>query len=80
MERMFLIGEEELTELLMAWHDMNFGILYGMDNWSGWEMIDEYKQEWCRENGVEYTEDFSLRDIARYELKNYDETELAWES
>lgn len=79
MEKMYLISKEELLDLLAAWHEMNCGDCYGIDNWSGWDFgRHEYLQEWCRENEIPYKEDFTFEDIALHELKNYEETELAW--
>ena len=46
MEKMYLISKEELLDLLTAWHEMNCGDCYGIDNWSGWDFgRQEYLQE-----------------------------------
>ena len=79
MEKMYLISKDELFDLLVAWHRINCGDCYGIDNWPGWDYgRQEYLEEWCRENEIPYEEDFSFEKIAKYELKNYEETELAW--
>ena len=70
MEKMYLISKEELLDLLTAWHQLDCNL--------NWKHNKGYFLEWCEENEVPYHENFTFEDIALHELKNYEETELAW--
>lgn len=69
---MYLIEKEELLDLLSAWHRFECS--------KNWADKKGFLLEWCEENQVEYNENFTFEDIAHHELKNYEETELAWET
>lgn len=68
-EKMYIIGEDELLDLLSA--------CYRLECLQNWRDKKGFFLEWCEENEVSYHENFTFEDIARHELRYYEETELA---
>lgn len=77
MEKFYKISESELVELLATKWSLDHMYIAGVDNWEDGGMVYEYFAEDCKAAGLpeinESYVDYTYKDLARTELKNYQE-------
>jgi hypothetical protein len=80
-ETMYMISESELKDLLTAYYTLMALEHGGVDNWEGYGWsIGDFIKDWLYERKNEFNcdmsdmvDEFSIEDIANYEIIEYDE-------
>ena len=75
MERYYKIIENELVDLIAAWHKLDALEIGGVDNWPDYgAVLSEYRERWADEYDWECVPD-TFEEIAREELSDYVEVD-----
>lgn len=73
-DKKYILTEVQLEKLLRRSLLLNALECGGVDNWSWYgESIGEFINSWAEENNKDSNEDWDLEDMAREELKFYEE-------